>query len=109
MTVLVVAAPAHVPRKDALPEGLEARSSCGHVSICGCAGVATCCFNCPLLRCRYDGNHRGITTVLNESRNREIASLRFSGLTVKTIASRFCVSPRTVFRVLSLCAPGGEP
>jgi hypothetical protein len=109
MTVFVTAAPAHVPRKDALPEGLQARALCGHVLVCGCEGVAACCFDCLLPRCRYDGNHRGIVTVLNESRDREIAKLRAVGLTVDGIASRFHLSRRSVFRVLRLCRPGGEP
>lgn len=104
MTVFVTAAPAHVPRKDALPDGLQARLPCGHVALCGCKGVASCCFSCPLPRCRYDGDHRGITTILNESRNKEIVRLRRSGETVDSIASRFHITRRTVFR---LCAPGG--
>jgi hypothetical protein len=109
MTVFVTAAPAHVPRKDALPEGMNIRLACGHVVLCGCKGVVSCCFDCPLPRCRYDGDHRGILTILNEGRNREIVRLRSGGQAVDSIASRFHISRRNVFRVLRLCRPGGEP
>ncbi len=82
------------PREDALPEHLDYRDD-------GCE-VFPSCLSCPLPRCRYDVPG-GARAMLNVTRDSEIRRMREEGdLDVDEIASRFRVSRRTVFRVLTL-------
>ena len=87
-------------RKDAFPEGITGRAPCGHTAPCGCEGVASCCFACPLPRCRYDYGGRGITTALNESRNADIVRFRAEGVPIEDLISGFQIGRRTIFRIL---------
>ena len=98
MTVAAVA----ILRKDALPEGLQARADCGHEGGCGCVHprVAACCFACPLPQCRYD-QPGGVRAIRNADRDPEIVALYRSGLGVDRIAERFNLSRRSVFRVVA--------
>ena len=58
------------------------------------------CLTCPLPRCRYD-EPGGVRALLNSGRDREILHLRRrQGLPVDTLARRYGVSRRTVFRIL---------
>ena len=80
-------------RDDALPEHLDYRDD-------GC-DVFPSCLSCPLPRCRYDVPG-GARAMLNLTRDAEIRRMREEGdLGVDEIASRFRVSRRTVFRVLT--------
>jgi hypothetical protein len=86
-------------RDDALPEHLEYRDD-------GCT-VFPSCLKCPLPRCRYDVPG-GARAMLNLARDAEIRRMREEGdLDVDEIASRFRVSRRTVFRVLTPKRMGG--
>lgn len=78
-------------RRNAYPEGL-------HHTDDGCE-VSPTCRTCPLPACRYE-LHSGLRGILNLERDAEIVALRAAGWTAKSIAERFGVSKRTVFRVL---------
>ena len=107
MTTVAVSPPAHIPRKDALPEGLSARSECGHVGVCGCVHprVAHCCFACPLVRCRYD-EPGGVRAIRHETRNPQIVALYREGVDIDRLAERFKLSRRSVFSVVALALGG---
>jgi hypothetical protein len=79
-------------RQDALPEFTRYRDE-------GCDLYASC-LTCPLPRCRYD-KPGGARAIFNSRRDREIVHLRHrQGLSVDTLARRYGVSRRTVFRIL---------
>ncbi|MDP2949726.1 MAG: helix-turn-helix domain-containing protein [Chloroflexota bacterium] len=79
-------------RQDALPESTHYRDE-------GC-DLYSSCLACPLPRCRYD-EPGGARALLNLGRDREILHLRRrQGLAVETLARRYGVSRRTVFRIL---------
>ena len=79
-------------RQDALPEFTRYRDE-------GCDLYASC-LTCPLPRCRYD-KPGGARAIFNSRRDREIVHLRRrQGLSVDTLARRYGVSRRTVFRIL---------
>ena len=79
-------------RADALPEFTRYRDE-------GC-DFHPSCLTCPLPRCRYD-EPGGVRALLNSGRDREILHLRRrQGLAVETLAQRYGVSRRTVFRIL---------
>ncbi len=80
-------------RADALPEYATYRDT-------GC-DLHPRCLSCPLPRCRYD-EPGGVRGIRNEARDAAIIALHRRGrLSVNTIAQRFGVSRRTVFRVLA--------
>jgi hypothetical protein len=84
-------------RADALPEFTRYRDE-------GC-DVHPSCLTCPLPRCRYD-EPGGVRALLNLDRDREIFHLRRrQGLAVETLANRYGVSRRTVFRILQRGKP----
>lgn len=79
-------------REDALPEQISYRDE-------GCE-LSPSCLNCRLPRCRYDqpGGMRRLRTL---GRDRDIVRLRRCESTpIDALARRFCVSRRTVFRIL---------
>jgi len=79
-------------RADALPEFTRYRDE-------GC-DFHPSCLTCPLPRCRYD-EPGGVRALLNLGRDREILHLRRrQGLAVDTLAQRYGISRRTVFRIL---------
>ena len=84
-------------RADALPEFTRYRDE-------GC-DFHPSCLTCPLPRCRYD-EPGGVRALLNLGRDREILHLRRrQGLAVDTLARRYGVSRRTVFRILQRGKP----
>jgi hypothetical protein len=84
-------------RADALPEFTRYRDE-------GC-DFHPSCLTCPLPRCRYD-EPGGVRALLNLGRDREIFHLRRrQGLAVETLARRYGVSRRTVFRILQRGRP----
>ena len=84
-------------RADALPEFTRYRDE-------GC-DFHPSCLTCPLPRCRYD-EPGGVRALLNLGRDREILHLRRrQGLAVETLAQRYGVSRRTVFRILQRGKP----
>jgi len=84
-------------RADALPEFTRYRDE-------GC-DYHPSCLTCPLPRCRYD-EPGGVRALLNLGRDREILHLRRrQGLAVETLARRYGVSRRTVFRILQRGQP----
>jgi transposase-like protein len=80
------------PRRDALPEHTPYQDT-------GC-DVHPSCLSCPLVRCRYD-EPGGARKLLSDERDRSIVVLQRRGETVNSIARRFGVSRRTVFRALA--------
>jgi hypothetical protein len=79
-------------RQDALPEFTHYRDE-------GC-DLYPSCLTCPLPRCRYD-KPGGARAIFNLRRDREIRHLRRrQKLPVDTLARRYGVSRRTVFRIL---------
>jgi hypothetical protein len=79
-------------RQDALPEFTRYHDE-------GC-DLYPSCLTCPLPRCRYD-KPGGVRAIFNVRRDREILQLRRrQGLPVDTLARRYGVSRRTVFRIL---------
>jgi hypothetical protein len=87
-------------RSDALPEHTQYQDT-------GC-DVHPHCLTCPLVRCRYD-EPGGVRRLFSEDRDRSIASLQRDGETVGSIARRFGVSERTVFRSLARMRRGCSP
>ena len=84
-------------RADALPEFTRYRDE-------GC-DFHRSCLTCPLPRCRYD-EPGGVRALLNSDRDREILHLRRrQRLPVDTLAQRYGVSRRTVFRILQRGKP----
>jgi Helix-turn-helix domain of resolvase len=79
-------------RGDSLPEVTRYRDD-------GC-DIHPQCLTCPLPRCRYE-DPGGLKGMLNGMRDREIVRLRSQGIPIEDIAEEFCVSRRTVFRVLT--------
>ncbi len=79
-------------RGDALPEQTRYRDD-------GC-DIHPHCLTCPLPRCRYD-EPGGLRALLNTYRDQQIMGLRQRGAAVDSIAHRFHLSRRTVFRILS--------
>ena len=82
-------------RYDALPENLRYRDE-------GC-DLSPSCLNCRLPVCRYDnpGATRRLRTL---GRDQEIWRLRRRDrLPIDALARRFCLSRRTVFRILKRC------
>ena len=89
-------------RSDALPEGeRHTLAPCGHSIPCGCAGVAACCFNCPLPRCRYE-MVGGLRAIRNGERNPAIVAARAAGERPDDIARRFGIGRRMVQKVLAV-------
>jgi hypothetical protein len=81
------------PRRDALPEHT-------HYADTGC-DLHPSCLTCPLVRCRYD-EPGGARKLVSDERDQRIVRLqREEQLPVDTIARRFGISRRTVFRVLA--------
>ena len=80
-------------RSNSLPEQTRYRDD-------GCE-VSASCLSCPLPRCRYD-EPGGLRGLLHSYRARQMAELRMSGVPVETIAERYRVSRRTVFRILGV-------
>ena len=78
-------------RNDSLPEFTRYRDD-------GCE-VSASCLTCPLPRCRYE-EPGGLRAILNERRDQQIIELRARGVSVDSLADRFGISRRTVFRVL---------
>ena len=79
-------------RYDALPEGADWRDD-------GCE-VAPHCLECPLERCRYEAPG-GLRGLLNSTvRDPQIIILRAEGASIHTIAKRFGLSRRSVWRAL---------
>ena len=79
-------------RRDALPEHTRYTDT-------GC-DVHPSCLTCPLVRCRYD-EPGGARRLLSEKRARSILELRRQSVPINSIASRFGISRRTVFRILA--------
>jgi hypothetical protein len=79
-------------RRDALPEHTRYTDN-------GCA-VHHSCLTCPLERCRYD-EPNGARGLRSQERDRTILALQSEGRPIASIAERFGVSRRTVFRVLA--------
>ena len=79
-------------RRDSLPEYTPYQDT-------GCE-VHNSCLTCPLVRCRYD-EPGGARKLMSDQRDRSIVMMQRSGATVTTIARRFGVSRRTVFRALA--------
>ena len=66
----------------------------------GCAASPTC-LNCPLPQCKYD-DPLWYRQQIRNKRDQEVRKVQNSeGLTVPQIASRFALSRRTIFRILS--------
>lgn len=78
------------PRPDALPELATYIDT-------GC-DVAPRCLACPLPVCRFDVRG-GARAILNRTRDPEILAALDAGEHADTIAARFHVSRRTVFRI----------
>jgi hypothetical protein len=78
-------------RADSLPEHARYRDD-------GCE-VNESCLTCPLPRCRYD-EPGGLRGLVNSYRDGQMTEMRDKGVPVETIAERFGVSRRTVFRIL---------
>jgi len=78
-------------RADSLPEHTRYRDD-------GCE-VNESCLTCPLPRCRYD-EPGGLRGLVNSYRDGQMTEMRDKGVPVETIAERFGVSRRTVFRIL---------
>lgn len=78
-------------RADSLPEHSCYRDD-------GCE-VNESCLTCPLPRCRYD-EPGGLRGLVNSYRDGQMTEMRDKGVPVETIAERFGVSRRTVFRIL---------
>jgi hypothetical protein len=79
-------------RSDALPEEIHYRDD-------GC-DMHSRCLTCPLPRCRYD-EPGGLRAMLNTYRDQQVVAQRRDGAPVDQIAERYCLSRRTVFRILS--------
>jgi hypothetical protein len=79
-------------RRDSLPEHTPYQDT-------GCE-VHHSCLTCPLVRCRYD-EPGGARRLVSDQRNRSIVQAQQRGLHVDSIARRFGVSRRTVFRALA--------
>jgi hypothetical protein len=79
-------------RRDALPEHTQYTDS-------GCS-LHPSCLTCPLLRCRYD-EPGGARRLLSGERDRSIRALQRDRVPINSIAARFGISRRTVFRVLA--------
>jgi hypothetical protein len=80
-------------RRDALPEHT-------HYTDSGC-DLHPSCLTCPLARCRYD-EPGGVRKLVSDDRDRQIVRLqRHEQMDVDSIAGRFGISRRTVFRVLA--------
>ncbi|MPZ48345.1 MAG: helix-turn-helix domain-containing protein [Dehalococcoidia bacterium] len=79
-------------RRDALPEHT-------HYADTGC-DLHPSCLTCPLVRCRYD-EPGGARRLLSEDRDRTMLELQRSHVPINSIAARFGISRRTVFRVLA--------
>ena len=87
-------------RRDALPEHTRYLDS-------GC-DIHPSCLSCPLSRCRFD-EPGGARKIASEDRDRRILALCHQGsVAIDSVARRFGVSRRTVFRVLAR-ARGNEP
>jgi hypothetical protein len=86
-------APLQLPRRiDALPEHTNYADT-------GCDLYASC-LSCPLPRCRYE-EPGGASALLRGGRNASILRLaRQDHLGVDTLAQRFGLSRRTIFRIL---------
>ena len=84
-------------RLDALPENVRYRDE-------GC-DLSPSCLNCRLPICRYD-HPVGTRRLRTLGRDQEIVRLRRRDrLPIDTLARRFHVSRRTVFRILRRCDP----
>lgn len=79
-------------RAGALPEDVRYRDD-------GC-DIHPHCLTCPLPRCRYD-EPGGVRALLNAQRNRRVLELRLLGVPIDSLALRFNVTRRTIFRILS--------
>jgi transcriptional regulator of acetoin/glycerol metabolism len=79
-------------RRDSLPEHTPYQDT-------GCE-VHHSCLTCPLLRCRYD-EPGGARKQVADMRDRSIVLAQRQGGNVDSIARRFGVSRRTVFRALA--------
>ena len=79
-------------RRDSLPEHTPYQDT-------GCE-VYRSCLSCPLARCIYD-EPGGARRLLAGQRDRSIVLMQRRGANVNSIARRFGVSRRTVFRALA--------
>jgi transcriptional regulator of acetoin/glycerol metabolism len=79
-------------RRDSLPEHTPYQDT-------GCE-VHNSCLTCPLVRCRFD-EPGGARKLVAEQRDRSIVLAQRQGGNVDSIARRFGVSRRTVFRALA--------
>ena len=64
----------------------------------GCE-VAPRCLQCPLPQCKYDAG-AGSRRLVNGPRDSEIRQLRADGAKVKSLAQRFSLTQRSIFRIL---------
>lgn len=65
------------------------------------------CLTCPLPRCIYD--EPGLQRQWRQERDRQLLEMyRSGGIRVETLARRFGLSKRTVFRVLARARGAGE-
>lgn len=88
-------------REDALPENQDYRDT-------GCS-LAPRCLDCPLPRCRYD-EPGGARRLLMETRDEEIVRGRVSEhVPIDTLARRYGLSRRSVFRILRKARQGACP
>jgi len=78
-------------RSDSLPEQTRYRDD-------GCE-VNPSCLTCPLPRCRYE-EPGGLRGMINGYRDRQIVESRLNGEPVETLAVRYRLSRRTIFRIL---------
>lgn len=81
---------------------LTAEPGFDHYEDTGCE-VATTCLACPLPRCKFD-DMEWYAKYRRMARDLRIASIMHDeGLSIAEAATRFSITPRTVFRVLSRC------
>lgn len=86
-------------RADAYVEGREGRSLCGHLLPCGCTGVAACCFQCSLPKCRFDAGGN-LLVQLSHHRRDQVKVLAGQDLSLAEIAKRVGIGLRSVYRLL---------
>ncbi len=90
--------PQRPPRRDALPEHV-------HYLDTGC-DLHPSCLTCPFVRCRYD-DPLAVRLAVAAERDRGVLRLREQGISPESIARRFGVSRRTVFRVFARARVAG--
>lgn len=86
-------APLPLVRRDMLPENATYPDT-------GCDLFASC-LRCPLARCRYDAPADGLRRLVTESRDREIARLRYDhSAPINALAATYGLTRRSIFRIL---------